>query len=94
MREMEVQLVAAFPDLAHMLEALDEIRSQGALDVRILSGPPGEAGSGASAAGSAYALSVWMERSRYRRAEDTILRCQGAFLPGTDPSLIFAQNVQ
>ncbi|WP_438445157.1 hypothetical protein [Gorillibacterium sp. sgz5001074] len=91
---MEVQLVASFPNRALMQQAIDEIRSQGAIDVRLLEDSPSEEGLFSPPGGGSlpYALSVWMERSRYRLAEDAIRCHRGSLLPGSGPSLVLAQN--
>lgn len=98
---MEVQLIASFPDSERMFGALSEIRKQNPLDIRILGGGfPGQAVSASPTASAEtggelprYAISVWVERSRYRRTEDTILRFQGALGYGTAPSLVFPQDI-
>jgi hypothetical protein len=98
MGNMEVQLLASFPDRNLMAQAIRTIRSQGAIDVRPLGdcgdNVPIEAGFGSSLPLPPFSISVWMERSRYRLAQDTIIMYRGTLLQDDgSPSFVFPQNI-
>lgn len=65
MMTMEVELQATFPDNQLARQATLALREQGVIDVR---------------RSNRNTLCALVERSRYRQAEDTILRHQGRFL--------------
>ncbi|MDD9270820.1 hypothetical protein ACFPES_27555 [Paenibacillus sp. GCM10023248] len=84
---MEVQLEATFTDRLTMEKTAEILRSQGVLDIKFNYGGDAQAvdlgGSlvqsveSYAAAEPAYALTVSVEKSRYRQAEDTIVKYGG-----------------
>ncbi|NOV02735.1 hypothetical protein [Paenibacillus planticolens] len=84
---MEINLQATFADRSTMEKTAEILRSQGVLDIKFNYGgePHHDALSSGlaqslhsfSAAEPSYALTVCVEKSRYRQAEDTIIKYGG-----------------
>lgn len=84
---MEINLEATFTDRLTMEKTAEVLRSQGVLDIKFNYGGDAQAvdldGSLVqsvdtyAAAEPAYALIVSVEKSRYRQAEDTIMKFGG-----------------
>lgn len=77
---MEKNLLASFSDMVQLEQAVGALRSQGALDIRVQTGSKEEAQLTSGSGRPAFYVNVYVERSRYRQAEDTILRYGGSFL--------------
>ena len=85
---METNLIASFTDMRHMTRAAWALREQGAIDIRM--GAPAVAASGMYFPTVPYSLQVYVERSRCRLAEDTIVKFGGNLMSeatGTFPEL-------
>ncbi|MZQ82704.1 hypothetical protein GQF01_11390 [Paenibacillus sp. 5J-6] len=84
---MEINLEATFTDRTTMEKTAEVLRSQGVLDIKFNYGgePHTDDFAGGliqsvdsfSAAEPSYALIVCVEKSRYRQAEDTIMKFGG-----------------
>ncbi|UKS25988.1 hypothetical protein LOZ80_31260 [Paenibacillus sp. HWE-109] len=79
---MEINLEATFSDRYHLEKTAEVLRSQGVLDIRFTTESDSQADSYLQSAELAsaeptYGLSVSVEKSRYRQAEDTILKYGG-----------------
>lgn len=84
---MEINLEATFTDRSTMEKTAEILRSQGVLDIKFNYGGEPQAGDlpgslvqsldSYSAAEPSYALTVSVEKSRYRQAEDTIMKYGG-----------------
>lgn len=72
---METSLTAAFTKKTDFELAISELKQQGVLDVRIHNG---KADSSSEAADDlTYSMDVFVEKSRWRQAENTIIRHGG-----------------